>query len=144
MNKKFIFSFVVFTIALVWMNWDSYPVISKQDLIRQNTDLLAERIEGITPIGSSADIVRNKIKLILKRKYTLVKMNGLGPKMRRGRYRGFETIPEKDDYIIQCTLTTYGWAKNFFCAGSVADGIWLLDENNKLKEITVRRWKDGM
>ena len=142
--KKLILSIFLIAAVLVWWSLDRYPVISKKDLIQQDTDQLAEMLETITPIGSSTDMVKNTIKHNLKRKYTLVRMDRIGPNMRRGRYREFTTIPEKNDQIIKCTLTTYGWVENFFCAGSVVDGLWLFDNNNTLKEIAVKRWADGM
>ena len=69
-------------------------------------------------------------------------MSGFGPNMRKGR--GFNTVPEESDYMLTCKLTTYGWAKNFFCAGSVVDGLYLFSSDNKLKEVVVRNWSDGM
>ena len=96
----------------------------------------------ISPIGTPSDQVKLSIDEHLNRECAWIKMSRFGPNERKAF--GFKTMPDNDDYMFRCKLTTYGWAKNFFCAGNVVNGMWLFDENDRLKEVAVKRWSDGM
>ena len=120
----------------------SYPVISKRDYIRVSDTELTDRMLVLTPIGISAAEVDRIIRKKLHRETTRVKMSHFGPLMREGY--DFHVTPNENDAVIISTLAWYGWAENFFCAGSLVEGLWLLNQDDELIEVIVRHGSDGM
>lgn len=116
--------------------------ISKRDYKRQSDAELTQRMRAITPPGTSIEDVTSTIRWKLHSGFSRYEMKHYGPLMRTNY--GFQSSPDENDVVIRSVLTTYGWAKNFFCAGSLVAGLWLFDEDGRLVEVIVRHGSDGM
>lgn len=116
--------------------------ISKSDYKHLSDAELTARIATLTPIGTPIDEAINVIEAELRSHIYRDEMKHYGPKMRIGY--GFHKTPGEKDVVIRSTLANYGWAKNYFLAGSVVNGLWLFDQDGILVEMIVRHEYDGI
>ena len=138
----FIIIFIIaFLIIIIFkIAGPKYYVFSKNDLLTQETEILAQKMIEFTPYGSSSINVKSFIIVKLERTPVKYEMSHRGVLMRQGF--GFRNTPEQDDYVIMCVMARHGWARNFFLAGGLVNCYWLFDKDGVLKELIFKREGD--
>ena len=116
--------------------------ISKSDYKHQSDAELTARMAALTPAGTPITDVTKTIQTELRSEPIRYKAKEGGP--RRWTKYDFHNTPREKDVVVIAILSRYGWAKNFFCAGSIVKGLWLFGEEGRLIEVIVRHGLDGM
>jgi hypothetical protein len=116
--------------------------ISKSDYKHQSDAELTARVVTLTPAGTPIADVTKTIQMELRSEPRHYKAKEGGP--RRWAKYDFQNTPGETDVVVIAILSSYGWAKNFFCMGSIVEGLWLFGHEGRLIEVIVRHGYDGM
>lgn len=123
-------------------------VLTRNNYINMSDQEIREIFLDHIPIGSTREFVKETLKNEFCR--TFNKFDNYKDREKFYVYEKiltddqFQSSIERDDFKMITTLKRYGWAKNLFLAGEIVEALWLFDENEKLKDITIIHTWDGI